>query len=101
MLSFDFHCKENDADRVVGYSYTQDSSSVIMVIMKSGMSWVYGYDPEAISSHHFPYNENPTKANTSSLKCCLPSSDAIDRREKIHACVYGFKVASCLASAVN
>ena len=34
------------------------------------------------------YNENPTRAlNTTSLKCCLPSSDAIDRWEKIHTCV--------------
>jgi len=32
---------------------------------------------------HFTYNENPTRAlNTTSLKCCLPSTDAIDRREK-------------------
>ena len=37
------------------YPYTQDSSLVIMVFMKSGslflecsMSWVYGYDPEPI-----------------------------------------------------
>ena len=35
------------------------------------------------SFHHFPYNENPTRAlNTDSLKCCLASTDAIDRREK-------------------
>jgi hypothetical protein len=36
-------------------------------------SWVYGYDPETRSLHHFPYNENPTRAlNTISLKYCLP-----------------------------
>ena len=35
------------------------------------------------SFRHFPYNVNPTNAlNTTSLKCCLPSTDAIDRREK-------------------
>ena len=27
-------------------------------------------------------------------QCCLPSTEAIDRREKIHACVWRFKVAS-------
>jgi hypothetical protein len=37
---------------------------------------------------YFSNNENPTRAlNTTSLKCCLPSTDAIDRREKIHACI--------------
>ena len=46
-------------------------------------SWVYGYDPETKSSCHFPYNENPMRAlNTTSLKCCLPSADAIDRQGK-------------------
>jgi hypothetical protein len=40
--------------------------------------------------------DNPTRAlNSSSLKCFLPSTDAIDRRGKIHACVWRFKVASC------
>ena len=69
------------------YLYTHDSSLVIMVFMKSGslfmessMDLVYGYDPETKSFHHFPYNENPTRAlNTTSLKCCLLSTDAIDR----------------------
>jgi hypothetical protein len=46
-------------------------------------SWVYGYDPVTKSFHNFPYNENPTRAlNTISLKFCLPSTDAIDRREQ-------------------
>ena len=31
----------------------------------------------------------------SSLKYCLPSTDAIDRQEKIHACMWRFKVISC------
>ena len=50
------------------------------------------------SFRHIPYNENPTRAlalNIISLKCCLPSTDAIDRQEKIHACVWKFKVTSC------
>ena len=33
---------------------------------------------------HFSHNENPMRAlYTISLKCCLPSTDAIHRREKI------------------
>ena len=62
---------------------------VIVVLMLSGslfvessMScefWVYGYGPEPVI---LPYNENPTRAlKTTSLKCCLPSTDATDRRE--------------------
>ena len=47
------------------------------------------------SFHHFPYNENMTRAlNTISLKCCLPSTDAIDRwGKKIHVYTQRFKVA--------
>ena len=34
---------------------------------------------------YFAYNENPTRAlNSTSLKCCLPSTDDNDRREKMH-----------------
>ena len=37
-------------------------------------------------TRHFPCNENPTRPlNTTSPKCCLPSTDAIDRREKNYA----------------
>ena len=40
------------------------------------------------SFRNFPYNENPTRAlNITPLKCFLLSTDAIYRREKIHACV--------------
>ena len=54
------------------------------------------------SFRHFAYNENPTRAlNTTSLKCCLPSTDAIDRREKIHACVLMFKVVSCTRASLK
>ena len=52
----DFHCKENLVS--MSYLYTQDSSTVIMVFMKSRSlfvessmsceSWVYGYDPEPV-----------------------------------------------------
>ena len=69
---------------------TTDLSPVIMVFMKSrslfvksSMSWVYRYNPETKSFHHFPYNENLMRAlNTTSLKCCLPSTDANERQEK-------------------
>jgi hypothetical protein len=50
-------------------------------------SWVYGYDQETKSFRHFPYNENPTRALNTSLKCYLSPTYAIDRREKIHTCV--------------
>ena len=50
----------------------------------------------ALSFHNFPYDENLRRAlNTTSLKCCLQTTDTINRREKIHACVWGFKDASC------
>ena len=33
-------------------------------------------------TRYIPYNENPKRAlNTISLKCCLSSTDAIDRRK--------------------
>ena len=55
----------------------------INTIITGDESWVYGYYPETKSFCHFIYNENPTRAlNTTSLKCCLPSTDGIDRREK-------------------
>ena len=51
-------------------------------------SWSSGCTGTGTGNRNFPYNENPTRAvNTTSLKCCLPSTDAIDRQEKIHACV--------------
>ena len=45
---------------------------------------VYGYEPEIKSFSHCPYNENTRALNTTSLKCCLPSTDAIERREKFN-----------------
>ena len=46
--------------------------------------------------------KNPTRAlTTTTLKCCLPSTDAIERREKIHTCLWGFKVASYKAASLN
>ena len=91
MLSSDFHCKENDGS--LSYPYTQDlqhmldytnsDSDFMNTIITGDVSWIYGYDPETMF-HHFPYNGNLTRAlNTTSLKCCLPSTDAIDSREKV------------------
>ena len=65
-------------------------------IITGDESWVYRYDTVSNLFHHFLYNDNLTRAiNTTSLKCCLPSTDTIDRWEKIHTCVWRFKVASC------
>ena len=74
------------------YPYTQDSSAVIKVVVlfvetsmscgTSDESWVRP------GNRNFLYNQNSTRAlNTTSLKYCLPLTDAIDRREKIHVCV--------------
>ena len=52
------------------------------LFVESSMSWVYGYNLETKSSRHFPYNDNPTRAlNTTSLKCYLSSTKAIDRQK--------------------
>jgi hypothetical protein len=61
-----------------------------------------GYDPETKSFPHFPYKENPTRTlNTTSLKCCLSSTGAINRPEKIHASVWSFKVSSCKRASLK
>ena len=53
------------------------------LFVESSKSCVYEYDPETKSFRHLPYNENPTRVlNTTSLKCWLPSTEAIDRRGK-------------------
>ena len=99
MLSSDFHCKENDSFRVVPARpelVTSDYSVHEVGVTVCGVHhvlWVLGVWvwPEP---GHFPDNKNPTRAlNTTSLKCRLPSNDAIERREKIHACVWRFMVA--------
>ena len=56
-------------------------------IISGDESWVYGYHPETKSQSsqwkHFPSYENTTRTlNTTSLKCFLLSTDAIDRREQ-------------------
>ena len=84
------------------YPYTQDmldstnnDPNFMNTIITGNESWVYRYNPETKLFRHFPYNENSWRAlNTTSLKCCLPSTDVMYRRQKIHVCVWRFKVAS-------
>ena len=62
---------------------TNSDPNFMNTIITREESWVYGYDPKIKSFRHFPYNENPRIAlNTTSLKCCLTSTHAIDRQEK-------------------
>ena len=65
------------------HSITQATEDIPVVLVSKKMSDTFLTD------------ENPMRAfNIISLKCCLPSTDAIDRREKIQACVWRLKVAS-------
>ena len=97
MFSSDIHCKENDGFRVVPINpglIASDSGvrEVAITVLEFSMSWVHGYDPEIKSFPLFPYNENPTRAlNTNSLKCCLSSTNAIDRRKKFTHAYDGLK----------
>ena len=62
---------------------TNCDSDFMNTIIIGDESWVYEYDPETKSFRHFPYNENSTRAlNIISLKFCLPSTNAIDKRKK-------------------
>ena len=92
MLLLDFHCKENDgttgtahfdSDFFGDISWCQESKEPGKP-QESGFSSKKSQSSALLQSfRHFPYNENSTRAlNTTSLKCCLPSTDAIDRREK-------------------
>ena len=63
--------------------------------------WVLGVRPRS-GTRHFPYNENSTRVlNTTLLKCCLSLTDAINRRGKIHACVWRFKVSLWKRASLN
>ena len=67
---------------------TNSDPDFMNTIINGDESWVYGYHLEIQSFRHFPYNENPMiPLNATSLKCYLPSTDAIDGWEKIYACV--------------
>ena len=64
-------------------------------------SLVYGYNPESKLFCHFPYNENPKSNRHYSLIYCLPLTDTIDRRKKMHVCIWRFKVASCKCASLK
>ena len=87
MLSLDFDCKENDGLWVVTIhpglitsNYGVHEVGVTVYGVQHGRSpGCTGTSPEPII---------PTRAlKTMSLKCCLPSTDTIDRQEKIKACI--------------
>ena len=90
MLSSDYHCKENDGFLIVPVHpelITSDNGVHEVRVTVCGVQHVLGVRVQPATCH-FPYNDNPTRAlNTTSLKCCLPSTDAIDRLEKIHTCI--------------
>ena len=84
MLSSDFHCNENYGFWVVPVHpglVTSDYGVHEVVVTVCGVQHFLGV--RVRPGTHFPNNENPTRAlNTTSLKCCLLSIDAIERREK-------------------
>ena len=92
MLSSDFYCKENSRFRVIpvhpgltGHAGLHSDPDFMNTIITGDMntiitgdeSWVYGYDPEPVI-----FLTMRIRLNTTSLKCCLPSTDTIDRRKK-------------------
>ena len=72
------------------YPYTQESQDMLdstnsepdlmNIIITVDESSVYRYDPEPVIL--FKMKNLMRALNTTSLKCCLPSTDAIDRWEK-------------------
>ena len=84
MLSSDIHCKENDGFKAVSVHpvlVTSDYSVHEVGDTVCGVRHVLGVRVRLGNRIfcHFPYNENPTRApNTTSLKCSLLSTDAID-----------------------
>ena len=98
MLSSDIHYKENDEFRNVSVHPGHAG-------LHKDWPWLHEHHNHCWQvpsvwiqprAYHFPHNENPTRAlNTTSLQCCLASTRAIDWWEKIHTCIWRFKVASC------
>ena len=81
------------------YPYTQHSSPVIMVLMKSGslfvkssMSWVYGKTRNPSFSLQWKSEESPKHYL---IQMLLVINCRYWQAGKIHACIWGFKVASC------
>ena len=76
MLGSEFHCKEDDGTTILQHI---PLTWFRLLWRKTRLLWFVRL----------------LALNTTSLKCCLLSTGAIDRREKIHACIWRFKVASC------
>ena len=89
MLSLDFHCKENEE--------TTGAAHLIQTFLEKNQTPfspdIRRYRQKSLNHvlqlfRHFPYNENSTRAlNTTLLKYCSPSTDAIDREEK-NSCMH-------------
>ena len=90
MFSSDFHYKEN-----YGFWLIAVHPGVILVFMKAG----------SLRSPACPVGHGCTgmtrNPSFSSLKCCLQSNYAINKREIIHACVRRFKVTSCKLASLK
>ena len=92
MLPSDFHFKKNDGTTGAAHliqTFVAISPDIMRArSLANHRSLVFRqkkYKSSVLlqSFRHFPYNENLMRAlNTMSLKCCLPSTDAIDRLEK-------------------
>jgi hypothetical protein len=79
------------------YSHTQNSSPIITVFMNSGLLFMESkFDAVASfsSSIIFLTVKNQWKLHITSLKCCLPATDTIDRKNSL-------KVGSCQACLIK
>jgi len=58
------------------YQENKELGKTIGILFFAKKVWIQSF-------RHFSYNDNRTRGlNNTPLKCCLPSTDAIDRREK-------------------
>ena len=78
---------------------TNGDPDFMNTIITGDKSWVYRYDPETKSQSS---QWNPMRTvNTTSLKCCLPSTDSIDRWGINHACIWRFRIAACKRASLK
>ena len=100
VLSSDIHCKEND--KTTGAVHLIQTFLAISPDIRRVRSlanhrsllfcqkvWIKWISSHSAISLQWKFHESITP-----FKCCLPSTDAIDRWEKIHICEWRFKVAS-------
>ena len=93
MISSDIHCKDNDvktgAAHLISTFLAKNHTPVVRQAPCSPDIRIYRQKKSESSAllqsyRHFANNENPTRAlNTTSLKCRMPSTDPIDKWEKI------------------